>query len=80
MCDSNSDCNDEDPCTKDVCSNGICSNLPTVEGEVEVCNGIDDDCDLIVDEQDAQGCSVWYKDQDGHKRGTDDSKCLWSPT
>ena len=43
----------------------------------ESCNGKDDDCDGLTDEQDAEGCMVFYRDIDGDGFGlTDDNKCL----
>ena len=48
-------------------------------GATEVCNGLDDDCDAVVDEEGAQGCITWYKDSDGDGYGLLDSgKCLCS--
>jgi hypothetical protein len=38
-------------------------------GEVELCNGIDDDCDGDVDEADAGDVSTWYADADGDGHG-----------
>jgi hypothetical protein len=48
---------------------------PLVE---EVCNGGDDNCDGLVDEEDAWGCQAWYVDNDGDGYGTalGTSKCL----
>ncbi len=42
----------------------------------ESCNGIDDDCDTDVDEQDALGCTDYYLDNDQDTFGTSDNKCL----
>ncbi len=33
--------------------------------EVELCNGVDDDCDGTVDEDDAGDSATWYADSDG---------------
>ncbi len=46
----------------------------------EVCNGRDDDCDGGVDEEGAQGCQDYFRDedQDGYGLGGD-KKCLCSP-
>ena len=35
----------------------------------ETCNGVDDDCDGIVDEDDATDASTWYADADGDSYG-----------
>jgi len=43
----------------------------------EECNGIDDDCDTLVDEEGATGCTTYYRDDDNDGYGQDaDSKCL----
>ncbi len=38
-------------------------------GEVEVCDGADNDCDGIVDNDDAAGAPTWYADVDGDGYG-----------
>ncbi|MGA1875712.1 MAG: MopE-related protein [bacterium] len=49
-------------------------------GASESCDGRDNDCDGHVDEEDARGCLILYKDQDGDGYGIDDDKrCLCSP-
>jgi hypothetical protein len=49
-------------------------------GKTEVCgNNKDDDCDGQTDEEGAQGCRVYYYDQDGDSYGTTQSKCLCQP-
>jgi hypothetical protein len=40
----------------------------------EVCNGLDDDCDGLVDEEDAVGCQDFYLDLDADKHGDPDSE------
>ena len=45
----------------------------------EVCNGIDDNDDGVVDEEGAAGCQNYYMDQDGDGFGVDDWKCMCSP-
>jgi len=46
----------------------------------EACNGIDDDCDLAVDEAGATGCTTYYLDADGDGLGLATSaQCLCGP-
>ena len=47
----------------------------------ETCNVVDDDCDGVVDEENATGCSTYWRDADGDGHGTDafPSKCLCGP-
>ena len=57
------DCADDDPAVN--------------PGAVEDCNGLDDDCNGAVDEEDATGCTVYFKDNDTDGFGlSDDSRCL----
>ena len=45
----------------------------------EACNGKDDNCNNIIDEEDATGCALYYHDEDNDTYGvTTDSKCLCS--
>ncbi len=46
------------------------------EAITETCNGLDDDCDGVTDEQNAVGCKVYYFDNDGDGFGTGDGLCL----
>jgi len=49
------------------------------ECEIESCNGIDDDCDGETDEEDADGCEIYYMDNDDDTYGvTGESRCLCS--
>ena len=64
---SSDDCDDADP-----------DQNPSA---TETCNGEDDDCDGEVDEQDADGCTTYYADEDGDGYGLDgDSQCLCAAT
>jgi hypothetical protein len=56
------DCNDNDPQAK---PDGI-----------ELCNGKDDNCNGLTDEENAQDCSEFFYDGDSDGYGTDQSRCL----
>ena len=58
------------------------SNAQAYPGAVEVCsNNIDDNCNGQTDEAGCQGCTTYYKDQDGDGYGvTGDTLCLSKPT
>ena len=61
---------------------GDCHDLnPNIGfGKTEVCNGQDDDCDGVVDPENTQGCTFYFKDADGDGFGTSgDSQCLCAP-
>jgi len=46
----------------------------------EICNGLDDDCDGLTDEEDAQGCTVYFADADGDRFGAEAApRCLCAP-
>lgn len=47
-------------------------------GAVEICNGVDDNCDGITDPEDAPGCVEYYPDEDSDGFGANGSasKCL----
>ena len=51
-----------------VSNNGDCddTNINVNPGATEICNGIDDDCDSLVDDNDpsVSGLSIWYLDAD----------------
>ena len=44
------------------CDDGNSAILP---GAPELCNGVDDDCDTVIDEDDATDAATWYADGDG---------------
>ena len=45
-------------------------------GQLEKCNGIDDNCDGQIDGQGSAGCTTYYYDGDGDNWGTSQSQCL----
>jgi hypothetical protein len=53
--DNGSDCDD--------------ANAAINPANVEVCNGVDDDCDFIIDGLDAIDSTIWYRDMDGDTFG-----------
>jgi len=57
----------------DDCNDALASISPD---SPEACNNVDDDCDLAVDEADASGCEIFYKDSDEDGFGTEDFACL----
>ncbi len=62
------------------CQNGQDACLGT-PASPEICNGIDDNCAGGTDEEGAQGCRNYYRDEDLDNYGvTTDSKCLCGPT
>jgi hypothetical protein len=55
------------------------NNFEINPGSEELCNGKDDDCDGEIDEEGADGCTLFYYDADGDSYGlTDNYKCLCS--
>jgi len=59
------DCNDTDP-----------ASYP---GAIEICDAADNNCDGEVDEEDASGCTTYYRDFDEDGYGSTISVCACSP-
>ncbi|MCX7863001.1 MAG: putative metal-binding motif-containing protein [Bacteroidales bacterium] len=60
---------------------GDCNdNDPTINpGSIEKCNNKDDNCNGVIDEENAQGCVIYYYDADNDGYGiTTNKKCLCS--
>jgi hypothetical protein len=55
-CTADGDCDDGDGSTVDTCVDGVCHHDVTA-CVAEICNGVDDDCDGVVDEDCAGGCA-----------------------
>jgi hypothetical protein len=70
--------------TPAVCINGggDCndSDIAVNPATAEVCNGKDDNCNKIVDEINATGCTTWYYDGDQDGVGVNSSQCLCGAT
>ncbi len=66
--------------TPAVCPNGggDCAdgNAAVNPGTVEKCDGIDNNCNLLIDEAGATGCANYYYDGDQDKYGTASTQCL----
>ena len=45
-------------------------------GQEEQCDEVDNDCDLVVDEEDAVGCTDSYIDEDGDGFGAAEPACI----
>ncbi len=52
------------------CDDGEAASNP---GHDEICDGLDNDCDAEIDEDDAVDAPTWYRDDDGDGYGTEKS-------
>lgn len=60
--DNTNTCTDGLACTSsDHCVSGSCTGTPGVETGVKCSNGIDDDCDFLIDSQDPNCSSLWLR-------------------
>lgn len=66
-------CKGQTECT----SEGVVCTAP--QPSVEVCDGVDNDCDGTVDEPNAVGCVQVYPDEDGDGVGAGQSACYCTP-
>ena len=68
--DSSCLCAPEPPYTAAVGGDCNDANAAVVPGQIEACNGLDEDCDGETDEAGAIGCTIWYADTDGDGVGS----------
>lgn len=48
---------------------------------IEICNGVDDNCDTVIDPENSQGCQIYYRDADNDGWGDCSTpRCLCAPT
>jgi len=56
------------------------SNAAVNPGATEQCDGIDNDCNGVIDDPGVLGCTIYYFDGDGDTYGVDgDTQCLCTP-
>ncbi len=64
--DNSKDCDDKNP--------------KVFAGQTESCNGLDDNCNSQIDEEDSTGCAKYWSDNDGDSFGVSGAtKCLCAP-
>jgi large repetitive protein len=71
-CDGNVGYKDEDEDGFAACKECDDTNPDVNPDAVEVCNGIDDNCDLLADDSTAADASTWYRDADDDHFGNPD--------
>ena len=77
--DALADCVDPDDDNDAALDPADCAPLDgtVFPGQTEACNGKDDDCDLLVDEQGATGCRPFMRDADADLAGAaSNTRCL----
>ena len=78
--DSRCLCNTESPYSVQLEGDCRDDDQDVFPGASEACNGQDDNCNDITDESGAEGCTVYYRDEDGDGYGPSFlSKCLCAP-
>jgi hypothetical protein len=62
-------------------ADGLSTACSAVAGQptAEVCNGVDDDCDGVVDPEGTAGCTPYWLDADGDGYGSGSPRCLCAP-
>jgi len=74
-------CNESGKYTAKIVGDCNDDNASVNPNITEKCNGVDDNCDDAVDEEDAQGCDFWFKDADEDGFGSENNvKCLCDAT
>ena len=76
--DGQPDCIDEDDDGDGTPDAADCAPLdPAIHpGAAEVCDGVDNNCNGIIDDPDLGGCTTFYLDSDSDGWGTSSSQCL----
>lgn len=78
---SSAECFDNDQDGHTTCEGDCDDDNPAINpGAVEACDEVDNDCDGLLNEEGAQGCTIYYKDEDNDAQGVEgDSHCLCIP-
>ena len=63
-----------------LCEGGYWAACTGKGPTLEICDGLNNDCDEETDEENAQGCKLYYLDADGDEYGTGASRCLCAPS
>jgi hypothetical protein len=78
---SSVECFDNDHDGYTTCEGDCDDGNPAINpGATETCDEVDNDCDGLLNEEGAQGCTIYYKDEDNDGQGAEgDSLCLCLP-